>query len=115
MHNEPSRRRYERVRLGGNARMVLDTPSGLQTTAGQLIDLSEGGCAVLSRSYVPVRVPGRLRMVVAASEMWLPVTVVWVQSGKHGWMVGCEFDRPTDEKQRMLRALLWERRKFTRQ
>jgi hypothetical protein len=31
-----------------------------------------------------------------------------------GWRIGCAFDRPTAEKQRALRALVWERRKLVR-
>jgi hypothetical protein len=31
-----------------------------------------------------------------------------------GWRIGCAFDRPTTEKQRAVRALVWERQKLVR-
>ena len=95
--------------------MMVDTPSGLRVATGHLIDLSEGGCSIVSKTHVDANLAGRLQVTVAGTEIWLPALTRWVRSDSRtsGWLVGWSFDRPTDEKQRAIRELLWERRKIT--
>jgi hypothetical protein len=114
MRDERIKRRHERVRLGGSARMMVDTSGGLQMTSGHIVDLSEGGCAVLCKTYVAANLCGRVQVHVAGVEMWIPVVTRWVKGEARGWVIGCAFDRPTDEKLQTIRALLWDRRKVTR-
>lgn len=113
MQDERPRRQKERIRLGGNIRLLIDTPAGLVTTTGQIIDLSAGGCAIRVHRKVESNLVGRVHVEVAGKAMWLPVTTRWVRSESHGWTVGCEFDRPTSEKQLAIRTLLSERRRLT--
>jgi PilZ domain len=113
MQNERQRRHEERTRLGGSIRLLLDTPGGLLTTTGQIIDLSSGGCAIRVHRKVDPELVGRVQLEVAGHSMWLPVTTRWARSEANDWIVGCEFDRPTPEKQLAIRTLLLERRRLT--
>ena len=113
MQDERRRRKQDRIRLGGSIRLLLDTPAGLATTTGQIIDLSAGGCAIRVHRKVDSGLVGRVHVEVAGRAMWLPVATRWVRSDAQGWMVGCEFDRPTPEKQLAIRTLLSERRRLT--
>jgi hypothetical protein len=47
-------------------------------------------CSILSKTHVDANLAGRIQVI--------------------GW----SFDRPTEEKQRLIRALLWERRRISR-
>jgi len=109
MHERP-RRRQERVRLGGSVRLLVDTRNGVVSTAGQIVDLSEGGCAMRVHRRVDPGLLGRVHVEVAGTALWLPVMTRWNRADTHGWTVGCQFDRPTSEKQHAINALLLERR-----
>ena len=113
MQDERHRRQEERIRLGGSIRLLVDTTGGLVTTTGQIIDLSARGCAIRVHRMVDPELVGRVQLEVAGRSMWLPVTTRWARSEANGWIVGCEFDRPTPEKQLAIRTLLWERRRLT--
>jgi hypothetical protein len=110
MHDQ--RRREERLRLGGEVRLLVDTPSGLVTTAGQVLDLSTGGCALRLHRPVDTKLVGRVNMAIAGEALWLPIITRWVRTDSRGWTVGCQFDRPTEEKQRAIRMLLLNRHKL---
>ncbi len=113
MQDERPRRQQERVRLGGSVRLLIDTTDGVRTAAGQIIDLSNGGCAIRIHRKVEAELPGRVHIEVAGKAIWLPVITRWVRVDSHGWLVGCAFDRVTAEKQRAISALLLERRRLT--
>ena len=49
---------------------------------------------------------GRVNLDVEGKALWLPVITRWAREDSHGWTVGCEFDRPTAEKQELLKSLL---------
>jgi hypothetical protein len=112
MIEQRTRRKYERIRVYGGVRLMADTSDGLRTVAGHLVDLSEGGCAIFSQTRIEERVAGRVQVEVGGLQLWLPVVTCWVRPDGRGWTIGCSFDRPTDEKQRAIRALVWERRKL---
>ena len=112
MHDR-RQRQEDRVRLGGSVRLLVDTPTGLRTATGQVIDLSEGGCAIRVQRIVEAELAGRVLVEVARKAIWLPIVTRWVRRDLHGWVVGCQFDRPTPEKARAIRSLLWERRRLT--
>ena len=78
--------------------------------AGHLLDLSEGGCAVLFKNRVEANLAARMQLEVEGKELWLPVVTRWARRDSQGWTVGCQFDRPTEEKQQAIRALVAERR-----
>ena len=103
-----------RVRLAGSVRLLADAPDGLVTMHGQLVDLSEIGCALRAQKPLGINLVGRVCLDVAGKALWLPVVTRWVgPAAGGGWTVGCEFDRPTREKQQILRALVAERRRLT--
>jgi hypothetical protein len=96
--------------------MMVDSVSGLCVATGSLVNLSEGGCSILSKTHVDANLAGRLQVTVAGTELWIPAVTCWVRPDTRTahWMIGWSFDRPTEEKQRLIRALLWERRRITR-
>jgi hypothetical protein len=104
--NDLARRQHERFRLGGVARLVVDHPDGLITASGHLIDLSEGGCQLRFFRRVDLHLAARVRLEVGGEAFWMPVLTRWIRRDPNGWMVGCSFDRPTEEKQLFVRALL---------
>jgi hypothetical protein len=114
MTDERSRRKYERIRVCGGVRLMVDGPDGLRTAAGHLVDLSEGGCAIFTKSRIEPNVAGRVQVEIEGKQIWLPVVIRWVRCDTRGWNAGCVFDRPTDEKQRAIRALVWERRNLVK-
>ena len=101
------RRRQKRAdQLGRSVRVLVDTPDGLLSTHGQLVDLSESGFSVHLRRSIKVRNAGRVSLTVNGKPLWLPMVTRWVRQDAEGWTVGCEFDRPTPEKQQAIRELL---------
>jgi|SRR4051812_37943477 hypothetical protein len=107
-------RKYERIRAAGSVRLMADTSDGLRVASGQLVDLSEGGCAILTQTRIEELAAGRVQVEVGGMQIWLPIIVRAVRCQGRGWRIGCAFDRPTDDKQRAVRALVWERRKLVR-
>ena len=101
------RRQQQRVQLAGTIRLLIDTPDGVITANGQIIDLSEGGCALRLYRHVDAQQVGRVLVQVAGREVWVPVVIRWARADPHGWRVGCEFDRPTAEKQQVIRGSYW--------
>ncbi|MDQ1380672.1 MAG: hypothetical protein QOJ71_1391 [Actinomycetota bacterium] len=69
---------------------------------------------MLCKTYVAANLCGRVQVHIAGTEMWIPVVTRWVRGETRGWLIGCAGDRPTEQKQRAIRALLWDRRKVTR-
>jgi hypothetical protein len=98
--------------VGGIVRVLIDTSDGLVTASGEVIDLSEGGCAVRIHRQVEPHLPGRVKVEVAGRTLWLPILTRWVRADSRGWLVGCAFDRPTPEKQHAIRALIADRRRL---
>jgi PilZ domain-containing protein len=103
-------RAHERVRVGGSVRLLLDTPTGITTRVGQIIDLSEGGCAVRVYKRVSAGDSGQIQMEVGGGTLSLPVVVRWARDDNHSWRVGCAFDRAADPKRAFVRDLLERRR-----
>src|SRR5260370_936829 len=113
MHDERPRRRQQRVPLGGSVRLLIDTPDGLVTATGHIVDLSEGGCAIRVHRPIDSNLAGRVNVEVGGRALGLPVLTRWARADARGWTVGCQFDRPTPEKQHAVRALILERRRLT--
>jgi c-di-GMP-binding flagellar brake protein YcgR len=114
MDDGGSRRRYERVPVMGHVRMMVDTDAGIRMVAGNLIDLSEGGCSIFVKSRVEPNSAARMQVEISGVDIWLPIVTRWARGDARGWTIGCEFDRPTAEKERAIRALVWERRNLVK-
>jgi hypothetical protein len=114
MSDGTSQRRYDRVPIVGYARMMVDTAAGVRMVAGRLIDLSEGGCSVFVKTRVEPNAAARIQVEISGTDIWLPVVTRWARGNARGWTIGCEFDRPTPEKEKAIRALLWERRNLVK-
>ena len=93
---------------------MVDSSAGLRMTAGNLLDLSEGGCSLFLKAPVEANVAARVEVEVTGTLLWLPVIIRWVRSDARGYTIGCSFDRPTTEKERAIRALVWERRNLAK-
>jgi hypothetical protein len=105
---DPTRRRHDRVRLGGAAFLVVDPRRGHLGAKGQLIDLSEGGCQLRLRRRVDAHLAGRVRLALGGKTLWLPVTTMSVRADRDGWTVRCAFNRLRAEQRDTLRELLFE-------
>jgi len=103
--------RYERALLDATASLVVDHPDGLIIASGRIVNLSEEGCQLRVYKRVEAQLPGRVKIECGAKSSWFPVTIRWTRDDAHEWMVGCEFDRPTPEKQHAIRALLKQDRR----
>jgi hypothetical protein len=108
------RRRHPRVSVNGKVRLVADTPDGLVTITGSLIDLSVSGCAI--RVYAPLAPRGeaRLELDVDGRRVWVPGHVVWTRLRERAWIAGVRFDRLVPEKQSLLVELVSNRRERVR-
>jgi hypothetical protein len=101
-----TRRRHERVRLGGIARLIADRHDHMVSEMGSLLDLSEGGCRLRFQRAVEPHLAARVRLDIAGDALWLPVLTRWVQRDAEGWTVGCRFDGLTAQKQDAIRRIL---------
>lgn len=104
------KREHERVRCGGTARLLVDTERGLASRAAQLIDISEGGCALRCYKPLPRGSQGWIELEVGGIAVTTSVEVRWVRTDANSWKVGCRFDEPNPFKLAALRALLRHRR-----
>jgi PilZ domain len=77
MSDERPRRKQKRVQLCGSVRLLLDTPDGLVMTDGQIIDLSEGGCAIHLHRPIGPNLAGRVHVKLAGRTLGLPVLTRW--------------------------------------
>ena len=104
------RRRQVRLRIGGSARLTLDSATRPVTRMGQTIDLSRTGCAI--RVYKPVEEDRvvEVEFEVAGRKLCLPATVTRVVDDKHSFRVGCRVDPLYPETQAALDDLLRKRR-----
>jgi hypothetical protein len=105
---DPTRRRHERVRLGGTALLIIDPRRGAIGAKGRLIDLSEGGCQLRLVRRVEAHLGGLVRLSLAGKAVWLPVTTASVRADSLGWTVRCAFNRLSAERRDTLRDLLFE-------
>jgi c-di-GMP-binding flagellar brake protein YcgR len=104
-------RRHPRVSVNGKLRMVADTPDGLVTLTGTLVDLSVGGCAVRVFTSLDTQREARLELELNRERIWVPGQIVWTRMSERSWVVGVEFDRLVPAKQRLLIRLVAERRR----
>ena len=101
------RQNYERVVLRAPIRVVYDSPAGVRRLTGELIGITETGCAVRAYAQLETDLAGRLEIDVAGGgALWLPIVTRWTQPNGHGWTLGLDFDRPTTEKREAIRTLL---------
>ena len=98
--------RQRQSSVGSSVRLLVDTPDGLLTTYGQLVELSEGGISVHLRRSMKMQHAGRVSLTLGGKSCWLPIVTRWAREDAAGWTVGCEFDRPTPEKQAAIREHL---------
>src|ERR1700712_2765727 len=95
MNEEASRRKYERIRVAGYVRIMVDAAGGLRTSSGHLADLSEGGGAIYSQTRIEPNAVGRIQVEIGGVQLWLPIRTCWIRCDTRRWVVGCSFDQPT--------------------
>ncbi len=111
--NQPTQARVQpRVAVNGKVRLVADTPDGLVTLSGELVDLSVSGCAI--RVYAPLEPRGeaRLELTVDGRRVWVSGHVVWTRVRQRAWIAGVRFDRLVPEKQSLLIRVVADRQRF---
>src|SRR3954454_6840438 len=103
---------HPRVEVNGKVRLVADTPDGLVTLSGDLVDLSVSGCAI--RVYAPLEPRGeaRLELTVDGRQVWVSGHVVWTRIRQRAWIAGVRFDRLVPEKQSLLIRVVAERQRY---
>ena len=106
------RRRHPRVTVNGKVRMVADTPQGLVTLAGNVIDLSVSGCAIRVYTNLEPEREARLELELGGERVWVPGQIVWTRTRERAWIVGIEFERLVPDKQRLLVRLVAERQRL---
>ena len=106
------RRRHERVPVVGEVRLWLDGWTGTAAIKGHILDLSAGGCSLLLRLRPDAGDLGRVQLSVDGRSVWLPIEIRWVRADEGGWVAGAAFDRPTPEKQDLIRALIRQRQRL---
>src|SRR5215471_13611588 len=100
------RRRHPRVPVAGKVRLVADTPEGLVTLTGNVIDLSVSGCAIRVHARLEPRGEARLELDVDGRRVWLPGHIVWTRTRERAWIAGVRFDRLVPDKQTLLMKLV---------
>jgi PilZ domain len=111
--NQPPQARVQpRVAVNGKVRLVADTPEGLVTLSGELVDLSVSGCAI--RVYAPLEPRGeaRLELTVDGRQVWVSGHVVWTRVRQRAWIAGIRFDRLVPEKQSLLIRVVADRQRY---
>jgi hypothetical protein len=106
------RRRHPRVPVSGKVRLVADTPDGLVTLTGTVVDLSVSGCAI--RVHAPLDVGGaaRLELGLDGRHVWVPGEIMWSKTRDRAWIVGVQFDRLVPEKQKVVMQIVAARRRI---
>ena len=100
-------RRHERVPFIREVRLWLDGHTG--AVKAHMVDISAGGCALHIAMRPEAGTLGRVQVNVDGHSMWLPIEIRWVRAEGRGWMAGASFDRPTPEKQALIRDLIYRR------
>ena len=104
-------RRQKRVRVEGTLRLLVKGRSGFLVGSGEIVDLSEGGCAMRVRtSGIEAGLTGRIEVAIAGESLSWPIVTRWVRAEPGGWIVGCRFDGLTVEDQQAVHALITETR-----
>jgi hypothetical protein len=104
-------RLQERVRVEGTLRLLVKGRAGFLVGSGEIVDLSEGGCAMRVRnSGIEAGLTGRIEVAIAGESLAWPIVTRWVRLEPGGWVVGCRFDGLTVEDQQAVHALITETR-----
>jgi hypothetical protein len=106
-------RRQQRVRVEGTLRLLLLSGVAFLVGSGEILDLSEGGCAIRVRNKaIEANLKGRIEVALAGESLSLPIVTRWVRAEPDGWVVGCFFDDLTVENQQAVHALIAETREI---
>ena len=105
------RRRHPRVAVNGRVRIVADTPDGVVTLTGKMVDLSVSGCAIRVYGNLEPNRAARLELEVDGQHVWAPGQIMWTRTRDKAWIVGVQFDRLVPEKQSLIVRLVAERRR----
>ena len=66
---------HQRFRLGGSARLWLDSPSGPIVVNGRVVELSVRSCQLLVQRRVGGALAGRVGINIEGTALWLPVMI----------------------------------------
>jgi hypothetical protein len=105
------RRQHARVPVKGTTRLIADTPDGMVTLSGSVIDLSVSGCAIKVHVRLDPGYEARLEFSLDGERVWVPGHIVWTRTREQGWMVGLRFDRLVPAKANLIHRLVVERQR----
>jgi len=105
------RRRHPRVQVTGTTRLVADTPQGMVTLRGNVVDLSVSGCAIRVHAPLEKDHEARLEIAVDGEPVWLPGRIMWTRTRDQAWLVGVQFEKLVPHKQSLLIRLVAERQR----
>jgi hypothetical protein len=94
---------------------VADTPDGVVTLQGKMIDLSVSGCAIRVYGNLAPNREARLEVELDGQCIWVPCQIVWTRTRDRAWTVGVKFDRLVPEKQSVIMRLVADRRRHAAQ
>jgi hypothetical protein len=98
--------RYERIPLRAPVRVLYDSESGPQSRTGQLVGLTETGCALHLYVAFDTTVAALLLIDFDTGALGLPIMTRWRQPVRQGWRIGADFDGLTPEKRATLRRTI---------
>jgi hypothetical protein len=98
--------RYERTPLRAPVRVIYDSASGLHSLTGQLVGLTETGCALHLYVAFDTAVAALMLIDLDAGALGLPIVTRWRQPVREGWRLGADFDGLTPEKRAKLRRII---------
>lgn len=89
-------RQQNRDLVGGSVRLMVDSPSGLWASHGQLVDVSEVRFTVFVRRSMDTQHAGRVSFEVAGKAVWFPMVTRWVREDREaGRLAASSTDRRT--------------------
>ncbi len=88
---------------------MLETTHGLASMRGFITNISIGGCALRVYASVEPYRPGRVKVRIDGSEVWLPIITRWVRRDVRGWSVGAAFDGLTQDKEALVARVVRQR------
>jgi hypothetical protein len=102
-------RREGRVPIAGTLRLLVKSGGGFLLAAGEILDLSAGGCAVrVGHPEIATDLKGRIEVSIGGQSISLPVVTRWIRAEGDGCIVGCRFFELNVTELRAIQELMIE-------
>jgi hypothetical protein len=102
-------RREGRVPVAGTLRLLVKSGAGFLLAAGEILDVSAGGCAVrVGHAEIVTDLKGRIEISIGGQSISLPVVTRWIRADGDGCVVGCRFFELNVTELRAIQQLMIE-------